>query len=173
MENDKVRNIPTKNYLILILVLLITAGLVYYFYLWYMTYKDSKLNEPILDRYLEVINYDELSDYITENRNAIIYVSVLENEEIRNFEIKFRSIIVKNFLNEKLLYMDMTDVFSDKIKLTELRNTYQANGYNISDVPCILVFEDTKLIDVYSISEHSYDIEDILDYLEDKEMLIK
>lgn len=173
MKKNNGREIPLKNYIILGLVVLLTLGLVYYFYLWYITYEESKLNETIMDRYLEVINYNELNDYIVENRNAMIYTSVLEDNNIRKFEIKFKNIVVKNALKDKILYMDMTDIFKDKIKYTELRNSYQINNYNITDVPCILVFKDAKLVDIYSIKDNDYNTDNVLNYIIDNEMSIE
>ena len=173
MKKSNGREIPLKNYIILGLVVLLTLGLVYYFYLWYITYEESKLNETIMDRYLEVINYNELNDYIVENRNAMIYTSVLEDNNIRKFEIKFKNIVVKNALKDKILYMDMTDIFKDKIKYTELRNSYQVNNYNITNVPCILVFKDAKLVDIYSIKDNDYNTDNVLNYIIDNEMSIE
>lgn len=173
MKKNNGREIPLKNYIILGLVILLTLGLVYYFYLWYITYEESKLNETIMDRYLEVINYNELNDYIVENRNAMIYTSVLEDNNIRKFEIKFKNIVVKNALKDKILYMDMTDIFKDKIKYTELRNSYQINNYNITNVPCILVFKDAKLVDIYSIKDNDYNTDNVLNYIIDNEMSIE
>lgn len=173
MKKNNGREIPLKNYIILGLVILLTLGLVYYFYLWYITYEESKLNETIMDRYLEVINYNELNDYIVENRNAMIYTSVLEDNNIRKFEIKFKNIVVKNALKDKILYMDMTDIFRDKIKYTELRNSYQINNYNITNVPCILVFKDAKLVDIYSIKDNDYNTDNVLNYIIDNEMSIE
>lgn len=173
MKKNNGREIPLKNYIILGLVVLLTLGLVYYFYLWYITYEESKLNETIMDRYLEVINYNELNDYIVENRNAMIYTSVLEDNDIRKFEIKFKNIVVKNALKDKILYMDMTDIFKDKIKYTELRNSYQINNYNITNVPCILVFKDAKLVDIYSIKDNDYNTDNVLNYIIDNEMSIE
>lgn len=173
MKKNNGKEIPLKNYIILGLVILLTLGLVYYFYLWYITYEESKLNETIMDRYLEVINYNELNDYIVENRNAMIYTSVLEDNNIRKFEIKFKNIVVKNALKDKILYMDMTDIFKDKIKYTELRNSYQINNYNITNVPCILVFKDAKLVDIYSIKDNDYNTDNVLNYIIDNEMSIE
>lgn len=173
MKKNNGREIPLKNYIILGLVILLTLGIVYYFYLWYITYEESKLNETIMDRYLEVINYNELNDYIVENRNAMIYTSVLEDNNIRKFEIKFKNIVVKNALKDKILYMDMTDIFEDKIKYTELRNSYQINNYNITNVPCILVFKDAKLVDIYSIKDNDYNTDNVLNYIIDNEMSIE
>lgn len=173
MKKNKEREIPLKNYLILGLTILLTLGLVYYIYLWYITYEESKLNETIMDRYLETINYNELNDYIAENRNAMIYISVLEDDNIRKFEIKFKNTVVKNSLKDKILYMDMTDVFKDKIKYTELRNTYHVNNYNITNVPCILVFKEAKLVDIYSIKDNDYNTDAVLNYVVDNEMSIE
>lgn len=173
MKKNNGREIPLKNYIILGLVILLTLCLVYYFYLWYITYEESKLSETIMDRYLEVINYNELNDYIVENRNAMIYTSVLEDNNIRKFEIKFKNIVVKNALKDKILYMDMTDIFKDKIKYTELRNSYQVNNYNITNVPCILVFKDAKLVDIYSIKDNDYNTDNVLNYIIDNEMSIE
>ena len=173
MKKNNERKIPLKNYIILGLIILLTLGLVYYFYLWYITYEESKLNETIMDRYLEVINYNELNDYIVENRNAMIYTSILEDNNIRKFEIKFKNIVVKNALKDKILYMDMTDIFKDKIKYTELRNSYQINNYNITNVPCILVFKDAKLVDIYSIKDDDYNTDNVLKYITENEMSIE
>ena len=173
MKKNNERKIPLKKYIILGLIILLTLGLVYYFYLWYITYEESKLNETIMDRYLEVINYNELNDYIVENRNAMIYTSILEDNNIRKFEIKFKNIVVKNALKDKILYMDMTDIFKDKIKYTELRNSYQINNYNITNVPCILVFKDAKLVDIYSIKDDDYNTDNVLKYITENEMSIE
>ena len=83
MKKEELRTIPTKNYIILGVVILVSILLLYYLYLWFDNYNETKLNMPILDKYMEVINYNELSDYLVENPDAIIYVSVLENSNIR------------------------------------------------------------------------------------------
>ena len=84
--NKEKRVIPFKNYIILLVIIVVSLLLVRYFYMWFDAYNDTKLNMPILDKYMEVINYNELDNYLIENPNTIIYVSVLENSEIRDFE---------------------------------------------------------------------------------------
>ena len=95
MKKVELRVVPKKNYLILGIILIVSFLLVYYLYMWVDVYNESKLNKPILDKYMEVINYNELDNYLVESPNAIIYVSVLENTEIRDFERKFKSILKK------------------------------------------------------------------------------
>ena len=74
MNKDNLRVIPIKNYLILGIVIIVTLLLLYYFYMWIDAYNETKLNKPILDKYLEVINYNELDDYLIENQDTIIYI---------------------------------------------------------------------------------------------------
>ena len=92
----KEKEIPLKNYILLSIVLILTIVVVIYFFLWKNTYEKSKLQTPILDDYLLVINYNELNNYLVENKDAIIYVSKLNDESIRLFENKFKNIINKN-----------------------------------------------------------------------------
>ena len=84
----KEKEIPFKNYIILAVILIFTILLVVYLFNWQSIYQKNKLQEPILDKYLMVINYNELDDYLVENKEAIVYVSVLNDEKIRMFENK-------------------------------------------------------------------------------------
>ena len=94
----KEKEISFKNYIILAVILIFTILLVVYLFNWQSIYQKNKLQEPILDKYLMVINYNELDDYLVENKEAIVYVSVLNDEKIRMFENKFKNLIIKNDL---------------------------------------------------------------------------
>lgn len=167
MKNIK-REVPVKNYIFLGIIILVTILLLFYFYLWYLTYEESKLNNQIMDRYLQVINYNELEDYIRENKNAYVYVSVLEDKPIRNFEIKFKSTIIDNSLKKEILYLDLTEIYSNKNKLDKANKEYNIDNKNISNVPCILVFEEGSLIKIYDIKENNYDIEQLEEFFEEE-----
>ena len=167
MKNEK-REVPVKNYIFLGIIILVTILLLFYFYLWYLTYEESKLNNQIMDRYLQVINYNELEDYIRENKNAYVYVSVLEDKPIRNFEIKFKSTIIDNSLKKEILYLDLTEIYSNKNKLDKANKEYNIDNKNISNVPCILVFEEGSLIKIYDIKENNYDIEQLEEFFEEE-----
>ena len=78
-KKEKTREIPLKNYVYLFLILLGSILFLTYAYTWYETYTENKLNISIMNNYLTVINYNELDNYITENKDAVIYVSLLGN----------------------------------------------------------------------------------------------
>ena len=139
---DELRKIPFKNYVFLGVVLLVSMLILYYFYLWVDAYNESKLNKPIMNKYMDVINYNELDTYLIENPDTIIYVSILENKEIRDFEKNFKKLFKKKKINNDILYLDITeDIKNEDIK-NELSNKYMINSVSILDVPVIIVIEN-------------------------------
>ena len=110
----KQKEVSVKNYIYLALIILVSLLLLFYFYLWHLTYEEGKLNNPIMDKYLQVINYNELSNYITENKEAYVYVSILEDKEIRDFEKKFKTVIINKSLKDSMLYLDLTETYNNK-----------------------------------------------------------
>lgn len=161
MKKEELRVIPKKNYIILGVVILFTLFLVYYFYMWFDAYKETKINMPILDKYMDVINYNELEDYLIENPNTIIYVSVLEDEKIREFEKKFKVSLKSNEIEKEILYLDITDDIKDKNIKNDMESRYTINSQSITDVPSILVIEDGILKSIYSIEDNDYSIDKV------------
>ena len=162
------REVPIKNYIFLGIIILVSILLIFYFYLWYLTYEESKLNNQIMDRYLQVINYNELEDYIVENKDAYVYVSILENQKIRNFELDFKTTIIENSLKKEILYLDLTEIYNDKNEIEKANKKYNINNKNISNIPCILVFEDGVLVDIYDIKEENYSIISLEQFLQEE-----
>lgn len=155
-KKDKLREVPLKNYIYLFLILLGSILLLFYIYKWYDTYNKNKLNTSIMNEYLTVINYNELDNYIIENKDAIIYVSVLGNEDINRFERKFKNIIVENHLKNNILYLDLTnedvETITKKLQIEE-------------KFPYLVVYTNGQITDIYSIRDASYSNKKTLKYL--------
>ena len=158
----KEKEIPFKNYIILAVILIFTILLVVYLFNWQSIYQKNKLQEPILDKYLMVINYNELDDYLVENKEAIVYVSVLNDEKIRMFENKFKNLIIKNDLNNKILYLNLTN------ESVEINKKYLSN---LSEVPTLIIFDEGKVVENYSIKDNNYDIKAFERFLEKEEII--
>ena len=165
MKTDELRKIPLKNYIILGVIIVVTLFILNYFYMWVDAYKESKINMPIMDRYMTVINYNELDNYVVENPNTIVYVSVLEDEKIREFEKKLKSKYKSNEIDKEVLYMNITDDLKDKNIKNQMVSKYSVNSLNITKVPCVLVFEDSMLKSIYSVSDNGYDVDRFTIYL--------
>ena len=165
MAKDNLRKIPAKNYIILGIVMIVTFFLLYYFYMWVDAYKDSKINIPILDKYMSVINYNELDNYVVENPNAIVYVSVLEDEVVRDFEKKLKDKYKADEVNNEILYMNVTEELGDKDVKKYMKVNYSLNNLDITGVPCLLVFNDGVLKSIYNVSDNGYDVERFVIYV--------
>ena len=164
----KEKEIPLKNYILLSIVLILTIVVVIYFFLWKNTYEKSNLQTPILDDYLLVINYNELNNYLVENKDAIIYVSKLNDESIRLFENKFKNIINKNNLNNKILYLDLTEELKENNIVKEINKKY---GKEMTEVPTIVIIKDGKISSSYNIKENKYNIKLLEKYLEKEDVI--
>lgn len=158
----KEKEIPLKNYILLSIVLILTIVVVINLFLWKNTYEKNKLQTPILDDYLLVINYNELNNYLVENKDAIIYVSKLNDESIRLFENKFKNIINKNNLNNKILYLNLTEELKENNIVKEINKKY---GKEMTEVPTIVIIKDGKISSSYNIKENNYNIKLLEKYL--------
>ena len=162
---EELRVIPKKNYFILGVVLLLTVLAVYYFYMWNKAYNESKINEPVLDKYMTVINYYELEDYLIENPDTIIYTSILEDKDIRSFENRFKNYIRNDKLDHDVLYMDITSEIKSNNKKTDMMKKYSVEYANILDIPNVMVFENGKLKMIYNIQDNDYDVKKTVEFI--------
>ena len=155
-KKELLRDVPKKNYIYLFLILLGSLLLLLYIYTWYDAYNENKLNTSIMDKYLTVINYNELDNYIIENKNAIIYVSILGNEDISKFEKKFKNLVSEHNLKNDILYLDISN---ENINVA-------TNKLNIDDeFPYLVVYTNGVITDTYSINDNKYSNAKIEKYL--------
>ena len=121
----------------------------------------------VLNKYMEVINYNELSDYLIENPNTIIYVSVLEDKEIREFEKKVKGLFKKHEIDKEILYMDITSDLNNKEIKNEMINKYNFGNYNMTNVPLVIVFENGIVKNIFSASNNEYNIDSFKTFIND------
>ena len=150
------KQIPFKNYIILMVILILSIITIIYFYMWYGEIKENRIGTPIMNEYLNVINYNELDNYLIENKDVIIYVSVL-NDDTRKFEKKFKNIINSYSLNNSMLYLNLTDESNKNV------NVFMEK-YDILSLPCIIIFRNGKVYRIYEIANKKYDVELLISY---------
>ncbi len=164
-KKDEERKISSKNYVILVIILVSTVLLGFYLF---NSFKESDVNTSLMDNYIKLINYTEIKDYVTENRDVVIYSSVLKDKKIRNFEKNFRHVINKYELEDQIVYLNLTDLTLEE--RVDLSNTYNLDGKTIVDVPCLLIFKDGNLIDIYALKDN-YNVDNLVTYLQKKEVI--
>ena len=156
IKKEKLREVAPKNYIYLFLILLGSILLLTYVYTWYETYNENKLYTSIMNKYLTVINYNELNNYITETPNTILYVSILGDKQINRFEEQFKNSIANSNLRNNILYLDITN---------EEKNDAMKKLNIDSNFPYLVVYTNGKITDTYSIGKNNYSTKKTIKYL--------
>ena len=155
-KKESTKQVPFKNYVYLFCILLGSLLLLFYIYTWYETYNENKLYTSIMNKYLTVINYNELDNYITETPNAILYVSILGDKKINRFEEQFKNNISNSNLRNNILYLDITN--EEKEEAMKKLNID-------SNFPYLVVYTNGKITDTYSIEKNNYSTKKTIKYL--------
>ena len=125
------RQIPKKNYIYALLILVITVPLTF---LLINTFKNNKEEYKI--KIIE-IKENELNNYLTETTETVIYYSSNEYEELNKQVDKYVS---KSEFKENTVYLD-SSLVSEKFKKTFIQ---KYNAKNMKQ-PCLLLIENGKV----------------------------
>ena len=121
---EESRNVPLKNYIILLVIFAVTFLLTYYLYRWYKVYADYQNNIPVIRDSLTEITKEEMEHYIEENTSATIYVCTANNQNCRSFEKNFKKLVDKKSLKEYIIYVNVTNQEIDQF-VSDFNQKYQ------------------------------------------------
>ncbi len=167
----KERKIPTKNYVIYGIIVVVTLVAVFYMNEWYKAYKESILENSYISEYVTEINYSEFENYIQENPSAIIYISKTNSEASIKIEKDLYKIIKANELTDEIVFLNLTD---NENVLSDIENKYFSTilSTDLNRVPAIVIFDNMKIVDVLvSDEEEKISRSDILKLLEGQEYI--
>lgn len=153
MEKKDSKVVPFKNYVLLIVIFIITLGIMTYFCNWYKVYDEFKRQTPVIRGTLfEITSEEELEHYVMENETAVVYLCTASDDNCRNFEKDFIKLIEKKNLQESILYFNLSDIdnkeFVDKFNAQYYYKTKLTENY-----PAIIIFEDGKIINIIQGTE--------------------
>ena len=151
------REIPKKNYYILIILLVVTALLT-------LLFSNSYLNkEKLVSNFYEYSNKitpKEFDEFMTENSNVIIYISDKYDLTNGNFESKLEKKLDDLNLKHNFVFIDKNEINKKFIK--KIKKTYGVN-INIDNTPIVLVMVDEQIVKNILITSDS-DVDTIIDY---------
>lgn len=168
-KKEELRNIPTKNYVIVGVIFIAVIVLAFFLRDWYISYQEYEKTIPILNNVVSEVRYHEIDNYIGDNQSAIIYMGVADDEDCRNLEVDLKKLIQKRHLKNKIVYFNITDVEDRDLLLKEFNDKY-AKDMKISAYPAIILLDEGKVVDFKSRTANSNllisDVEQILDEYE-------
>ena len=149
------RNIPRKNYIILIGLIILIICACFASYNLYQYYKDSKVNVSPLAT--NVVLYDDLKSTTVEiNADTFLVISYLQDKTVHENENDIKRVLKKKNLIDNVMYLDITEL-KDNLRISafpavvfykEGKPSYTADSDNH-----ILNADDfEQLIDMYNLA---------------------
>lgn len=145
------REIPKKNYVILLVIIILTILLTIYLGNWYKATQYMNIDENILAERLPEVKLAEIDTFLQENPNIIIYIASSTNQENKVFEKKLYDYIVKNNLTNSFVYLNKNDVLEQQI--VDLQKKYGSEdikNINMTFIPNFYVVQDGKITNFYN-----------------------
>ena len=164
-ENTKKENKKIRNYLITIVLFIACCGLVLYLRELYKVNQEAQRKIPIIQGYISEIYNDDLEHYVLDNPNTVVYMCIANDEDCRVFEREFKKLLKKEIYNDKLVYLNLTDVDSDSF-VESFNNKYVNKTKLTKKYPAFVLFEDGKIKAILQEKDKKLDIVKVKHFLE-------
>lgn len=146
----KERKIPTKNYVIYGVIVVVSLLVVFYLNEWYKAYKNKELENSYIANYVSEVSYDEFKNYVLENPNGIVYIGRTNCTECLDVEKKLYEVVNKNGLKEELIFLNLNDKSKQDNYLDDVKKDFYSENVStpLTKLPAIAVFKDQKIVDI-------------------------
>lgn len=164
LEGDRMskpRNIPTKNYIIVAVIGIVTIALTLYINAWAKTYKENKISVSPFDGVVEEVNINEINVTFSEMNEVVLYVGYTNDKKIYDMEERLIKYIKNHSLVDKFIYVNATDYLEGKEYKEILRNTFEEVKDDIKDAPMLIYVKSGKAEKVVNPTDgviNTYDI---------------
>lgn len=162
-DRMKSRNVPLKNYLILTIISLITLLTVFYLVSWYNTSKEYYQNNSILVTFLSELKSDEITSYLIDNPQKVIYYAAGKDEKIKEFEKQFKKLIEEEEIKNDIIYVDASKEENSNF-ITNLNKIYDKNIDSIY-TPNLIYISEGKIKKIMYSSETEISKRDVRNFL--------
>lgn len=147
----KKKEIPSKNYIIVITVTILVILLMIFIRSFYLNYKSSKLSESIFSsQTVNQIHMDDFDFAIREVTDSILYVSYTGSNEVYSMEKKLYKELENNNLLDKIIYLDVTKYTKNNKYINILKNKFPNIDNEINSAPMFIYIKDGEAVEAMS-----------------------
>lgn len=162
---DKLKKVPIRNYVILMILFVGVLLLLLYFSKWYDVYNDYQKETPVIRGTLSEITNLELEHYILENPTVAIYMCTSSDMKCRNFEKNFKIMLDKNEdLKSSIIYLNLSNIDQDEF-VDNFNNKYSYKIKLNKNYPAIVLFEESRIVGLLQEEDKNLNVEDVRSYL--------
>lgn len=145
------RDIPTKNYYIVLVVSILVIIFTLYIRSFYLNYQAANSNVSIFEnKSINQMNIDDLDYAINEMNNGFLFISYNGDVNIRMMEKRLYRLIESKKLNDFFLYLNITD--SKEESLNIFKNKYPMLADKFKNPPILIYIKDGELEEVIDSS---------------------
>ena len=146
MKKNK-KEIPVKNYIILIILFACTIFILYFITEKYEAYKEYEKRTPVIADTLHEISTDEFSHYVTENPSVVLYMCVANEDVCRDYETSLKKLVRQKGLEDSITYVNLTNANIDEF-VSNFNNTYPYKKSLTTSYPAFVIFKDNEIVDI-------------------------
>lgn len=149
IKNDK--KITSRNYYMVLIVSIIAVVLTLYIRSFIINYQNNVNSTSIFEKNdIKSITLNDLDYIIPETNEAIIYVSYTGDKKISTMENKLYKEIKKKKLQEKVIYLNITNNLKGNEYSVILKEKLKAVKEKINTAPMLIYIKDGECIDAMS-----------------------
>ena len=157
------RKIPLKNYFILLAISLGTIFLIFYLASWFNTSKEYYKNNSILSEFLPELKSEELSSYLIDNPEIVIYYASAKDENIKDFEKDFKKLIENYEIKDDLVYIDASK--EENVNFVSFLNQFSDKKRDIIAIPNLIYFKEGKVSKILYSDQIKINKRDVRNFL--------
>ena len=168
VKDEKLRNVPFKNYMILLLVCFITIGIVCVGSIMYRREEAKSLETPVINGVIPEIKKEDVDNYIVENDSFFLYIGSASNYNSREVEEDLIKYFERRDIKNDTIYLNVTNENNLEDFYKDFNKKYVVNDYSkLNDYPAFIIIKDGKVLDLVQRKENQKlnigDIDRILD----------
>ena len=153
MERNN-RDVPKKNYFVVIVVSILVIVLTLYVRSFYLNYVASNSDSSIFaSKSINQINIDDIDYAVNETTDSIMFVSYNGDSKITNMERRLYREIEKKNINDRIIYLNVTEYLENDKYLEILRNKFPSLAVDINKAPLFIYIKDGESKEIIDSSK--------------------
>lgn len=155
------KQIPIKNYIILLVIAVATVLLTLYIREWIETYRENKISVSPLSGNINEINTNELELTLNESNQIIIYVSYVNDSNIYNKERKLLKKIKSKQLSDYIIYYNVTDLLDGNEYLNILKSKFSNLKTEFIKAPMFIYVKNGEAVEVINSDDEIVNVKEL------------
>lgn len=161
-KKSEERQIPFKNYIIVLIVSVLVIIAALYARSFYMRYQASKLNiSYFVSKKVNEITKDDMEFSLSEYRDAVLYVGYTGSRSVYDMEKNIYKELEKNNLIDIVVYFNATGLMENGEYLEILKKRFPELKEEINTIPLIIIVKDGKGIEVINSEFEKIDYKEL------------